>query len=245
MPRARSGARGRARRADIHAPLANRLGIWQLKWETGGPRVPLPAARDLQAHRPAARRQAAPIASATSGGHGRDCARRSREAGIAAEIAGRPKHIYSIWKKMQRKDLDFERALRHARAARAGRRPSPTATPRSAWCTACGRTVPGEFDDYIAKPKDNHYRSLHTAVIGPEGRPLEVQIRTHDMHEHAELGVAAHWRYKEGGKADAALRAQDRLDARSCSSPSATHRRRRGLAGRHAAPSCSRTASTC
>jgi GTP pyrophosphokinase len=117
---------------------------------------------------------------------------------IAADISGRPKHIFSIWKKMQRKDHGLDRIF-DIRAVR-------ILVKDVAECYAALGIVhnlwsylPGEFDDYIANPKENNYQSLHTAVIGPGGQTVEVQIRTHEMHRHAELGVAAHWRYKEGG----------------------------------------------
>ena len=115
--------------------------------------------------------------------------------GVDADISGRAKHIYSIWRKMQRKGLAFSQ-IYDVRAVR-------VLVPEMRDCyTALGivhtlwRHIPKEFDDYIANPKENGYRSLHTAVIGPEGKVLEVQIRTHAMHEEAELGVCAHWRYK-------------------------------------------------
>src|SRR5690606_35394605 len=118
--------------------------------------------------------------------------------GIDADIAGRPKHIYSIWKKMQRKgvpigelyDLRAVRVLVDDVAACYG----ALGVVHAAWAP-----ISSEFDDYIARPKRNDYRSLHTAVVGPEGKTLEVQIRTVEMHRQAELGVAAHWKYKEGG----------------------------------------------
>ncbi len=124
--------------------------------------------------------------------------------GIAATISGRPKHIYSIWRKMQRKDRGIE-SLYDIRAVRI------LVDDISDCYAALGVVhnlwsyIPGEFDDYIANPKDNNYQSLHTAVVGPEGKTVEVQIRTHEMHRFAELGVAAHWRYKEGGGAPAAF----------------------------------------
>ncbi|MDO4708952.1 MAG: bifunctional (p)ppGpp synthetase/guanosine-3',5'-bis(diphosphate) 3'-pyrophosphohydrolase [Pseudomonadota bacterium] len=188
---------------DIHAPLANRLGIWQLKWELEDL-----AFRVLE---PDAYRRIARLL---------DDKRRDREdyiaqfkrelgeavaaAGIQADVAGRPKHIYSIWRKMQKKNLPFE-GLYDLRAVR-------VLVDETAECyTVLGLVharwlpVPGEFDDYIARPKANDYRSLHTCVVGPGGKVVEVQIRTREMHAHAELGVAAHWRYKEGGAGDAAL----------------------------------------
>ncbi|EQD35648.1 (p)ppGpp synthetase I, SpoT/RelA, partial [mine drainage metagenome] len=130
-----------------------------------------------------------------------------REASLDAEVAGRPKHIYSIWKKMQRKEVGFS-DLYDIRALRV------MVADVSACYTTLGvvhqlwAPIPSEFDDYIARPKTNGYRSLHTAVIGPYGRNLEVQIRTAEMHRAAELGVAAHWRYKEGGGGDAAFEAR-------------------------------------
>jgi GTP pyrophosphokinase len=187
---------------EVFAPLANRLGIWQLKWELEDL-----AFRYLQ---PVDYKRIAQ-ALAERRMDREDYIRRFMDelqqalaaAGIAAEIAGRPKHIYSIWRKMQRKQLPFERVF-DVRAVR-------ILTDSVAACYAALGVVhgawpfiPGEFDDYIATPKDNNYRSLHTAVTGPGGMPVEVQIRTREMHEHAELGVAAHWRYKEGRARDAA-----------------------------------------
>ena len=183
--------------ADIHAPLANRLGIWQLKWELEDL-----AFRYLQ---PEVYQRIARLLDEKRGSRERfieDAKARIRvalgEAGIHAEVAGRPKHIYSIWKKMQRKDVPFSE-LYDVRAVRVlvddiGACYAALGAIHQLWSP-----IPSEFDDYIANPKGNQYRSLHTSVIGPEGRALEVQIRTVEMHAHAELGVAAHWRYKETG----------------------------------------------
>ncbi|CAN5226483.1 bifunctional (p)ppGpp synthetase/guanosine-3',5'-bis(diphosphate) 3'-pyrophosphohydrolase [soil metagenome] len=189
--------------ADIHAPLANRLGIWQLKWELEDL-----AFRYLQ---PETYQRIARLLDEKRTGREKfiDEAKQKirtalAEAGIKADVDGRAKHIFSIWKKMQRKGLEFSE-LYDIRAVR-------VLVDDVADCYAAlglvhqlWAPVPSEFDDYIARPKGNDYRSLHTAVLGPEGRTLEVQIRTHAMHEHAELGVAAHWRYKEGGKAEASF----------------------------------------
>ena len=188
---------------DIYAPLANRLGIWQVKWELEDLALRYLSPDDYKE-----------IAGLLEG------RRREREAfideamrclqeefarhGIEGTISGRPKHIYSIWRKMQRKGVDFDRIL-DVRAVR-------VLVDSIADCYAVLGIVhglwphiPGEFDDYIATPKTNMYRSLHTAVIGPDQRPLEVQIRTYEMHDHAERGVAAHWRYKEDGRHDSEL----------------------------------------
>jgi len=186
---------------EIYAPLANRLGIWQIKWELED--LALRYLDPEAYHR---------IASLLDGRridrerHIELVKQQLREAfertGVEAEVTGRPKHIYSIWRKMRRKNVDFHEIF-DVQAVR-------VLVDRPADCYVVLGIVHGlwhhvqhEFDDYIANPKANNYRSLHTAVIGPEGKPVEVQIRTRDMHRHAELGIAAHWRYKEGGRYDA------------------------------------------
>jgi GTP pyrophosphokinase len=182
---------------DIHAPLANRLGIWQLKWELEDlafrhlePGTYQQIARLLDEKR-VAREQYIESVKATL--------RDSLSAqGIAADVAGRPKHIYSIWKKMQRKHVPISE-LYDLRAVRVLVDDVAACYAALGIVHATWAPVPSEFDDYIARPKRNDYRSLHTAVVGPEGKTLEVQIRTHEMHRQAELGVAAHWKYKEGG----------------------------------------------
>ncbi|ALN92892.1 relA/SpoT family protein [Lysobacter gummosus] len=190
---------------DIHAPLANRLGIWQLKWELEDL-----AFRYLE---PQTYQKIARLLDEKRGDRERyieQVKRTLREAmvaqGLKAEVAGRPKHIYSIWKKMQRKDAPISE-LYDLRAVRVmvddvGACYAALGVVHATWTP-----IPSEFDDYIARPKRNDYRSLHTAVVGPEGKTLEVQIRTHEMHRQAELGVAAHWKYKEVGShsADAAF----------------------------------------
>ena len=183
--------------ADIHAPLANRLGIWQLKWELEDL-----AFRHLH---PDTYKRIARLLDEKRGDRERfieDVKARIRnaldDAGVRADVAGRPKHIFSIWKKMQRKDVPFGE-LYDVRAVRVLVDDIATCYAALGVVHQLWPPVPSEFDDYIANPKGNQYRSLHTAVIGPEGRTLEVQIRTHEMHAHSELGVAAHWRYKEGG----------------------------------------------
>jgi GTP pyrophosphokinase len=188
---------------EIYAPLANRLGVWQLKWEL----------EDL-AFRYLEPDTYAEIARALKERlddrvdfikEFQETLQRELQAeSITAEISGRPKHIYSIWRKMRRKDRGIE-SLHDIRAVRllvdtVGDCYAALGIVHNLWSY-----IPGEFDDYIANPKENDYRSLHTAVVGPEGKTVEIQIRTHEMHQHAELGVAAHWRYKEGGGRPAAF----------------------------------------
>jgi GTP pyrophosphokinase len=191
---------------DIHAPLANRLGIWQLKWELEDL-----AFRFLQ---PDIYRRIAALLDERRGDREvfihqvlTELEQTLAAADVRADLAGRPKHIYSIWKKMQRKALDFS-DLYDIRAVRI--LVDSVADCYAALGLVHGRWphLPGEFDDYIARPKANGYRSLHTAVLGPSGKTLEVQIRTHDMHHANELGVAAHWRYKEGGSSDVEFEAK-------------------------------------
>jgi GTP pyrophosphokinase len=185
---------------DIFAPLANRLGVWQLKWELEDL-----AFRVLE---PDTYKHIAGLLDEKRGDRElyienvmallRDELMR---AGVPCEVTGRPKHIYSIYRKMQRKGMDFE-ALYDVRAVRILLKDVKDCYTALGVVHNLWSPMPKEFDDYIAKPKANNYRSLHTAVTGPNGKSVEVQIRTHDMHQYSELGVAAHWRYKEGGRRD-------------------------------------------
>jgi len=185
---------------EIYAPLAERLGIWQMKWELEDLafKVLEPERfRDLAKMLDTRRRgRESYIDRAIA-----ELRPRLAEAAIEADMQGRPKHLYSIWKKMQRKSAEFGEIydvyavrilvdeIRDCYAA--------LGVVHSIW-----RPIPGQFDDYIAVPKNNLYQSLHTAVIALDGKPLEIQIRTHQMHQVSEVGIAAHWRYKEGTKSD-------------------------------------------
>ena len=187
---------------DIYSPLANRLGVWQLKWELEDlsfrylePELYKKIAQMLDQKRIERERY---IASAIA-----VLGSELKKIGLAAEVTRRPKHIYSIWNKMRAKQLDFSE-LYDVRALR-------VIVPEVKDCYgALGvvhnlwQPIVREFDDYIARPKGNNYQSLHTAVIGPGGRTLEVQIRTEEMHRQAEFGIAAHWRYKESRQASRA-----------------------------------------
>ena len=183
---------------DIYAPLANRLGVWQLKWELEDlsfrflePELYKRIAQMLDEKRLERERYIADAIDAVA-----------RELGavhVKAQITGRPKHIYSIWNKMRTKQLDFSE-LYDVRALR-------VIVPEVKDCYAAlgvvhnlWQPIPKEFDDYISRPKGNLYQSLHTAVVGPGGKTVEVQIRTEEMHRQAEYGVAAHWQYKEKTK---------------------------------------------
>jgi GTP pyrophosphokinase len=187
---------------EVYAPLANRLGVWQLKWELEDLafRYLQPAdykriAAALKVRRTERERYMEDLmALLRSELHG---------AGIDSTIEGRPKHIYSIWRKMEAKQLAFEQ-LMDIRAARVLVNTVAECYAALGVVHSLWQFIPGEFDDYIATPKDNRYRSIHTAVIGPGAQAVEIQIRTHEMHENSERGVAAHWRYKEGGRSDQA-----------------------------------------
>ena len=185
----------------IFAPLANSLGVWQLKWELEDlavrylePERYKKVARLLDERRVDREQYIAAFLAVLQAELGK--------AGIAAQVTGRPKHIYSIINKMKRKQLDFEQ-LYDVRAVRILVDDVKGCYAALGVVQSLWPPIPGEFDDYIARPKSNNYRSLHTAVIGPRGLAVEVQIRTHEMHQSSELGVAAHWRYKEGAKSDA------------------------------------------
>lgn len=193
-----SGAREEIAREslDIYAPLANRLGVWQLKWELEDlsfrflePQTYKRIAKMLDERRSereefiqqAIERLSNEIAA----------------AGIKADVYGRPKHIFSIFNKMRSKGLDFSEVY-DIRAVRVLVDKVPDCYTVLDIVNRLWQPIAKEYDDYIIRPKGNNYQSLHTAVRASDGRALEVQIRTHDMHRHAELGVAAHWRYKEG-----------------------------------------------
>jgi GTP pyrophosphokinase len=185
---------------DIFAPLANRLGIWHMKAELEDLAfryVDTQKYREisdkLAESRSARETQVDEIILTLS--------RVLAEAGIHAEISGRPKHIYSIYRKMTEKGKPFE-MVRDLRAVRLIVQDIPACYAALGIIHTHWRPIPQEFDDYIAAPKDNFYQSLHTAVLYDDGKALEVQIRTHEMHQNAEYGIAAHWRYKEKGARD-------------------------------------------
>ncbi len=192
---------------DVYAPLASRLGVRHFKWQLEDlalreiePQTYKHLAEQLQTRRADRERFIDQVVAKLS--------EELAGAGIDARVSGRPKHIYSIWRKMRDKQLSFDQVL-DLRAVRVlvdevGDCYSALGIVHGLWTH-----IPKAFDDYITNPKPNRYQSLHTAVIGPSGRTMEVQIRSHEMHGHAEFGVAAHWRYKAGeGHADADLQAK-------------------------------------
>jgi len=186
---------------EVFAPLANRLGLWHLKSELED--------RAFAELEPEAYEEIRELLAETEGSRDKLLRRvtdvlieRLENAGIRAELSRRSKHIYSIHRKMQRKGVEFSRVY-DLSAVR-------VIVPEVSDCYAAlglihglWPPIDGEFDDHIARPKDNFYRSLHTAVFGPDGHPVEIQLRTREMHEFAEYGIAAHWRYKEGGRKSA------------------------------------------
>ena len=187
---------------EVYAPLANRLGVWQLKWELEDlafrylqPDDYKHIAAALKTRRSERERYMEELQARLQS--------ELRGAGIEALIEGRPKHIYSIWRKMQAKHLAFEQ-LMDVRAARVLVNTVAECYAALGVVHSLWQFIAGEFDDYIATPKDNFYRSIHTAVIGPGAQAVEIQIRTHEMHANSERGVASHWRYKEGGRVDQA-----------------------------------------
>lgn len=183
---------------EIFAPVANRLGIWQIKWELEdlglqyvNPEKYNEIARMLTQKRQEREQQIEAIKEKIS--------TLLKEHNIKAEVSGRPKHIYSIYRKMQRKGRSFGDLL-DIRAVRVIVADAQACYGALGFIHAKWRPIPGEFDDYVAAPKNNFYQSLHTTVVYEDGSPLEIQIRTQEMHVKAEMGVAAHWRYKEHDK---------------------------------------------
>lgn len=194
---------------ELYAPLANRLGVGQLKWELEDlafratePQRYKQLARALDEKRIARETYIAEFIAILQ--------REFAHAGLTAEVSGRPKHLYSIWKKMQRKNIAFE-AVYDNRAVRVIVDSIEQCYSALGIAHALWQPIGEEFDDYIAHPKANAYQSLHTAVIGPQDKTVEIQIRTHAMHEQAELGLAAHWRYKERAAATARAQSQTAL----------------------------------
>ena len=183
----------------VQAPLANRLGIWQLKWalEDHAFRLSDPDRyKQIAGWLDERRSERESFIARTQAA----LEQLMREAGIAAQVSGRPKHLYSIFNKMRNKGLSFD-ALRDLRAFRILVDEARDCYEALAVVHAAFTPMDDEFDDYIGRPKPNGYQSLHTVVLDPDGRPFEIQIRTHEMHLRAEYGVAAHWKYKEAGGA--------------------------------------------
>ena len=187
---------------DIFAPLANRLGVWQLKWQLEDlgfrhqePEKYREIALLLDEKRTERLEYIENFLNILRG--------ELKKYNVHFEVAGRPKHIYSIYKKMVKKKLSFD-GLFDIRAVRILVDTVPECYTTLGIVHSLWQPIPGEFDDYIANPKGNGYKSLHTVIVGPEDKGVEVQIRTFDMHQFNEFGVAAHWRYKEGGKGDSA-----------------------------------------
>jgi guanosine-3',5'-bis(diphosphate) 3'-pyrophosphohydrolase len=185
---------------EIYAPLAHRLGIWQIKWELEDLAFKYlePEQYKEVAEHLAARRQ---VRERFIDQAMKTLASELEKAGIRAELSGRAKHLWSIAQKMRRKNVGFDEVY-DLLAIRVIVADVPACYAALGIVHTLWPPIPGQFDDYIAVPKANLYQSLHTAVMGPGGQPLEIQVRTQEMHALSEYGIAAHWRYKEGGKAD-------------------------------------------
>ncbi len=186
---------------DIYAPLANRLGMWQIKWELEDlafryieAETYKRIAKMLDERRVDRERYIREFIETLQ--------RELTKTEVKADITGRSKHIYSIYRKMERKSIDYHQVY-DARGVRILVDTIPQCYTALGVVHSLWNHIPGEFDDYIATPKQNNYQSIHTAIFGPDGKVVEVQIRTHKMHQDNELGVAAHWRYKEGTGFDA------------------------------------------
>jgi GTP pyrophosphokinase len=185
---------------EIYAPLANRLGIWELKWQLEDlsfrhlePEKYHEIADKVASRRVQREKYIQRVIEVLRG--------ELETHGIKADLSGRPKHIYSIYRKMHRRGVDIDQIYDQL-AVRVLVQSIPDCYTALGVIHSIWRPLPGQFDDYIANPKESLYQSLHTTVLAVDGRPLEIQIRTHEMHQVAEFGVAAHWRYKEGGRQD-------------------------------------------